>query len=54
VLLERYRRPAVPSEKVFDDDCAEDMAVAAKVVGGDDDAETAVATDELVVAGERV
>jgi hypothetical protein len=39
---------------VCDDDRPEDVAVEAVVVGGDDDAETAVATDELVVAGERV
>jgi hypothetical protein len=39
---------------VCDDDCAEDVAVEAGGVGGDNDAETAVAADELVAAGERV
>ena len=54
VLLDHYRRPVLPSGMVFDDDCAEDIAVEARVVGGDDAAETAVAADELVAAGERV
>ena len=53
VLLDRYRRPAVPSGMVFDDDCAEDVAVEVRVVGEENDVETAVAEDELVAAGER-
>jgi hypothetical protein len=44
----------VPSGIVFDDACAEDVAVEAIVVGGDDDSETAVVTGEPVAAGEPV
>ena len=54
VLLDRYRCPAVSSGTVFDDDCAEDVAVEVRVVGEENDVETAVAADELVAAGERV
>jgi hypothetical protein len=43
----------MPSEMVFDDDYAESVAVEPTVVGGDDAAESAVAADELVAAGER-
>jgi hypothetical protein len=39
---------------VFDDDYAAGIAVEARVVGGDDDAEIAVAADELVATGEPV